>query len=247
MAEVKMVSLATVESLVSSVPMNMHLYRGAGFASESSTLGWNIEVPGVYWDDSFPMHLSSADDESSEIENSYIVHSALRGMTPAIARDERIWVRLCHAELFDYAQKRWMTSSGLSEGAVSKHFFASGVVGSRDDNSIGRLWWNGHVASVAFPSDVRRGLVALLRRANIRKQVIDRADSAFRSALIGPLLTVIEGSAWINENDRAIATFMKSVNRRFGGLVLEDVPVGDVRNELEKCLEAAELAQGREA
>lgn len=245
MAEIKMVSTATVESLASNIPLNMDSYRGIGFGGASSAVGWNIDVPGVSWDDTFPMHLSAADNESSEIENSYTVYSALTGMTPAIARDERIWVRLCHVELFDYARQRWMTSAGLSEGSVEKHFFASGVVGSRDDNSIGRLWWNGHVASIAFPSDIRRGLVALLRRANIRKQVIDRADSAFRSALIGPLLTVIEGSSWINENDKAIATFMKHVNRQFGGVVLEDVREHELLRVLGQCLKAAELAHER--
>lgn len=244
MIEIKMVSSATVEVLASNVATNMGLYRGAGFESESSTIGWNIEVPGVYWDDSIPMELSTEDDEFTEIENSLAVYSALRGMTPAIARDERIWVRICHVELFDYAQRRWMTSAGLSEGAVSKHFFASGVVGSRDNNSVGRLWWNGHVASIAFPTDIRRGLMALLGRANIRKQVVDRADSAFRSALIGPLLTVIEDSSWIKQNDKAIAAFMKNVNRRFGGIVLEDVPVAEVTQALLNCLRTAELTGG---
>ncbi len=245
MAEIKMVSTAIVESLASSIPSNMDSYRGIGFGGASSAVGWNVDVPGVSWDDTIPMHLLAADNESSEIENSHTVYSALSGMTPAIARDERIWVRLCHVELFEYAKQRWMTSAGLSEGSVKKHFFASGVVGSRDDNSIGRLWWNGHVASIAFPSDIRRGLVALLRRANIRKQVIDRADSAFRSALIGPLLTVIEGSSWINENDKAIATFMKHVNRQFGGVVLEDVREQELLRVLEQCLKAAEFAHER--
>ncbi|MCU1065977.1 DUF6339 family protein [Stenotrophomonas maltophilia] len=242
---ITMVSAEVVESLASAVSTSMDLYRQRGFSNESSAAGWNIEVPGVSWDDSIPIYLSPDDNEASEVENSYVVYSALSGMTPAIARDERIWVRLCHVELFDYAKKRWMTSAGLSEAAVSKHFFASGVVGSRDDNSIGRLWWNGHVASLAFPSDLRRGLSVLLKRANIRKQVIDRADSAFRVALIGPLLREIEGSAWISENDKAIATFMKHVNRRFGGIVLEDLPEGAVRDSIRQCLKDAELASAR--
>lgn len=242
---ITMVSAEVVESLASAVSTSMDLYRQRGFSSESSAAGWNIEVPGVSWDDSIPMYLSPDDNETSEVENSYVVYSALSGMTPAIARDERIWVRLCHVEFFDYAKKRWMTSAGLSEAAVSKHFFASGVVGSRDDNSIGRLWWNGHVASLAFPSDLRRGLSVLLKRANIRKQVIDRADSAFRVALIGPLFREIEESAWISENDKAIATFMKHVNRRFGGIVLEDLPEDAVRDSIRQCLKDAELASAR--
>lgn len=117
-------------------------------------------------------------------------------------------------------------------------FFAPGFPGCRDDNAIGRLWWNGHIAELACPDDIDLGLTRLLARANIRLQVIERADTAFRQPLVSGVVRLL-GDSWFETSDPAVADFMFEVNKRSGGIVFEALNTEEIDDHLARCLRIA--------
>jgi hypothetical protein len=122
---------------------------------------------------------------------------------------------------------------------VENHFFGSTLPRCRDDNAIGRLWWNGYVASLAFPDDLERGLRLLLSRANIRLQIIDRADTAFRTPLLRGVMRMLETEPWLGNTDEAIAVFMYELNKRSGSKVFEAMDEAALDEHLSECVRFA--------
>jgi len=157
-------------------------------------------------------------------------------MTPALARDERVWVRLCHLECLDYARFRWITGAGKPSDMVRLHFFASTLPQCRDDNAIGRLWWNAHLAQIACPDDPGRALQQILRKADIRLNLIDRADTSGRAPLAQGILRKLEREPWLDSHEQAFRDFMLAINRNGGGILFEALSDEDVDKFLDDCI-----------
>ena len=119
----------------------------------------------------------------------------------------------------------------------------TGLTGSRDDNAIGRLWWNAHVAKLANPDDIEFGLNRLLARANIRLQILDRADTAFRQPLIAGVVRIL-GDSWFSTYDAAVADFGFEVNKASGGIIFEALSESEIDAHLAHCLAAAKRRSG---
>lgn len=238
----KLLSTAVVADLASSIADNVDRYASAGFGDLARENGWEVETSEATYSPSDLTKLISGSGAEAEIANSLIVYNALGNMNPALAREERLWARLCHVECLEFVRQRWLRSrsSGL-EPLIKKHFFAPNLQGSRDDNAIGRLWWNGYVASMASPGDIERGLRTLLSRANIRLQIFDRADTAFRRPLLQGITRLLRSEEWFESRDDAINDFMYEVNKRSGGIVFEALSSSDVDLHLGRCLRAARV------
>jgi hypothetical protein len=239
----KLLSAPVVEQLLRTRSDNLHRYHTGDFLDLEKGSGWAIETRIARWDPKIAHELILESSSEAELKNSLLIYESLEGMTPALARDERIWARLCHVECLEYSRARWLRKSENLDNQVRLHFFAHGLPGCRDDNAIGRLWWNGHVARLASPSNLKLGLERLLARANIRLQIIDRADTAFRQPLIEGIVRLL-GDQWFDSDDAAVADFMYEVNKRSGGIVFEALTPEDIDSHLIQCLD---LAKGRRA
>lgn len=236
----KFLSAEIVERLASDVAQNLDRYSNGDFLDLAKQSGWAIETKFAKWHPTIADQLDPSGNTDAEIRNSLLVFKGLEGMTPALAREERLWARLCHVECLEYARRRWLKGVAELQQQVKLHFFAPSLPACRDDNAIGRLWWNGYVASMASPEDVELGLRRLLARANIRLQIIDRADTAFRLPLIQGIFRLLGHEAWFNSYDAAIADFMFEVNKRSGGVVFEALDDSAVDAHLQLCLERAQ-------
>lgn len=237
----KLLSAAVVERLASAVFDNLDRYRSTDFLDLAQQTGWEIETSLARWDPAIAAELDPTGGAEAEVKNSLLVFEGLQGMTPALAREERLWTRLCHVECLDFARQRWLRDTENLPKLVKSHFFAPSLTGCRDDNAIGRLWWNGYAASLASPDDIRLGLRRLLSRANIRLQIIDRADTAFRQPLIQGIFRLLGVEPWFESNDAAVAHFMFEVNKRSGSIVFEALTESAVDNHLAVCLDHAKL------
>jgi hypothetical protein len=235
MQTVKLISRDIVAKLANDVSDNLHLYLESGFAELSKEPGWLLETDAAEWDSSIANKLMADGSPESEIANSLLIYEALPGMTPAMARDERIWTRLCHIDCIDYVRSRWLKPGANLQSRIMAHCFATGLTGCRDDNAIGRLWWNAHIAKLAIPDNVEVALRRLLARANIRLQIIDRADTAFRQPLIAGIVRKL-ADPWFETNDAAVADFGFEVNRASGGVIFEALTEAEVDKHLEYCL-----------
>jgi hypothetical protein len=148
-----------------------------------------------------------------------LVHSDLKGMTPAVARQEQVWVRLCHVDCLEYSRKRWIRSD--PEKDIANHFFARTLDQCRDDNAIARLWWNGHIANRIDPANPERVLRQFLARANIRLQFLDRSNASFRLPIARGMIRLLEKEPWLDHHDRAFEVFMLVMDKHAGGRLFE--------------------------
>lgn len=233
-----LVSQTVVDELANSIEANLERYVTEGFEDLASGNGWMLEAHQAKWDQALLDDLDTSGGSAAEVHNSLLIYEGLRGMTPALAREERLWVRMCHVEGLDFARSRWLEGSSDVAGEVKRHFFAPGFPASRDDNVFGRLWWNGHIASLGCPGDIKRGLELLLSRANIRLQLVDRADTAFREPLVQGIFRLLDHEFFASY-DAAIADFMFEVNKRSGGIVFEALEPDSIDEHLSGCLVAA--------
>lgn len=236
---VRLLSATVVEKLSTTIDENLDRYRAGDFSDMAQSNGWAIESELVSWDPTIAADLDPAGTPEAEIQNSLLVHGAFSAMTPAMAREERLWARLCHVECLEFARARWLRNDATDANMARIHFFATGVTGCRDDNALGRLWWNGHVASLASPDDPELGLRRLLARANNRMQIIERANTGFREPLVRGLVRLLGEEPWFAEDDKAIVLVMKEVNKRSGGFVFEALDDEHIDDHLRRCVEFA--------
>ena len=223
-APLQFVSEATVLDLHSKIEANLQLYASGDFLAIAAKNGWSIESKLVQVD----LHsLAKLDGTSrsaeADVANSRLVHTALAGMTPAVAADERIWVRLAHVECLQYSRARWL-SGFEGETLIKKvdtHMFARGRTGVRDDNAVSRLWWNMHIASLADPQDPDAALELIVKRADIRLQFVERPGSAARRPVAQAVVRGMRRDPWIVSSDAAFRNFMMELNRNGGGVLFE--------------------------
>lgn len=236
--KLKFVQDRIVDELHSNVEKNIALYQSEDFVEASKEHGWSIETKSVMYDPSFGSKLVFSNAPEDEIFNSLLVFNSLKGMTPALAREERIWVRLCHLDCLEYSKYRWIKSKDPIRD-VRKHFFASRLDQARDDNAVGRLWWNAYLAKLIDPKNPKRVLDQMLKRANIRLQFVDRANASFRLPLARSIIRLLEKEEWLDSHDRAFENFMLVLDRNAGGLVFESLDEEDIDQFLSNSLPLA--------
>jgi hypothetical protein len=223
----KYLSQVIVDELIENIPTNRDRYANGDFLDLSGENGWEVESDKVKIDLDMLTDLDGTDGTAAaDIRNSLIVYRSMPDMTPAFARDERVWVRLTHVECLQYSRARWIKKAeGESlDKAVLDHFFAQGRTGIRDDNAISRLWWNMHVATIADPNDPEGALRLILKTADIRQAIVERPNTASRQPLARAIVRTMRINPWITSSEDAFRAFMKEMNRDAGGVLFEAIP-----------------------
>ena len=217
-------------------------YATGDFADLERDNGWAIEASGVTIEYDL---LASLDGAVRTAEGdraaSVALYRALPGMTPALAREERVWVRLSHVECLGYARSRWLP--GL-EGEqldlqVHRHLFGNGLTGIRDDNALSRLWWNMHIAAIADPDDPEGALDLILKTADIRSNFVERPNTAARPPLARAVIRAMRRDQWITSTERAFREFMIVLNRDGGGILFETMSDLEMDGIMDACAERA--------
>lgn len=235
-------SEAKLLELRMSVPSNLSRYRGDGFMDLVAENGWAIESTHVQVDHALLAHLNESIASSKhDVQASIIVHRALQGMTPAMAAEERVWVRLSHVECLAYSRTRWLngTSSGKLAAAVNTHMFARGIQGIRDDNAVSRLWWNMHIATISDPEDPQGALSLILATADTRMQFVERIGTASRGPIARAVVRAMRTYGWLRSNEDAFRHFMIVLNREGGGVLFETLTDTEADAYMEHCVRLA--------
>ena len=231
-----------LEELRRNVVRHRERYATGDFADLEPDNGWAIEASGVTVDQNLLANLdgtvrTAAGDRAA----SAVLYRALPGMTPALAREERVWVRLSHVECLGYARSRWLP--GLKDEQldlqVHRHLFGSGRTGIRDDNALSRLWWNMHIAATADPDDPEGALDLILKTADIRSNFVERPNTAARPPLARAVIRVMRRDPWITSSERAFREFMIVLNRDGGGVLFETMSDVEVDGIMDTCAERA--------
>jgi hypothetical protein len=230
-------SNATVDTLRETIADNIERYRSGDFNNMMETGEWSIELD-LDVDLSPLAGLDASGKPEAEIGNSRVVWKALSGLTPTLACEEGIWARLTHVECLGFARARWLRADMDDETVVKtveEHFFAPGLTARRDDNAISRLWWNAYVAHSVTPGPTLESLDMILKKADIRSNIVERSATASRPALTAGIVRIMRRMEWVTGTEDNFRSFMKALNRLGGGMVFETMPEADVDAFMDDC------------
>jgi len=238
--KLKYLSEATLAQLRSNIVKNYERYTDGDFLELAAENGWSIDLA-MQFDPCQLKKLDPAVGAGPEVKNSILVWNALGGLSPALATEERIWVRLSHLECLEFSRKRWLKSSGKEAtiDAIRRHLFAGTVTSIRDDHSVARLWWNAYVGYLAMPDDHERALKVMLSKADIRSNLIERTRTISRPQLAAAILRAMISDPRIAETEVGFRTFMKTLNRLGGGELFEVMPAAEIDRFILECASRA--------
>ena len=238
--EMKHVSESRLAELRNSIGSNLSRYRGEGFKDLADEFSWNIGLKIEY-----DRHLLSTLDITQQqnvveidLKNSRIVGEALAELTPSLANEELIWVRLSHVDAFEYSRTRWLSEDMDDNALISSirtHLFAATQTAIRDDHAVSRLWWNYQIAKTSMPDDIDCALRLILKTADIRSNFVERIWMSSRRPVAGAVLRAMESRPEITASEALFRTFMKMVNRHGGGIVFEALDEGEADDFVAVC------------
>lgn len=217
------------DQLIESIEENLPSYLDCGFSALASQEGWSIPL-------SLDVDLRALADlrpergGEAEVFNSLLIWGCLSKLTPSLAVEGRIWTRLAHFEGLPYARGRWIgdATGAAAVKLIETHFFATTRTRCRDDNAIGRLWWNAYIAKQAMPDRHDEALKALLKTADIRSNIVERSRFGSLPVLAGGILRAVLSNPAVTSSERAFRDFMKAVNMRGGGVLFETMEPSEV-------------------
>ena len=173
-----------------------------------------------------------------DVENSALIHQLFNGITPYLAKEERLWCYYCHAYGRKYSIARWPIPDDDEKAIIEirKRYFPRGVRGFERDNPLARLWWMGYVASLAEDLDFDEALEAFLFKADVRAQLLERPGIGIAPNVINSYIRLIDremkkgdDGAWFFKSYRSKAGATREAYRsvmveldKLGGQVLLD-------------------------
>lgn len=245
MSKLLYVGQQIADDLKNNISENLFRYMQGDFLDLEAAGDWRIPL-------SFDADLDALKDlaaeggSENEIQNSITVGHALSKLTPTLARENRIWIRLSHVECLEYSRKRWLKPGMDDEKLtkdVAKHFFAPTLTGCRDDHAISRLWWNHHIAKQIMPGDPARALKRILALADIRQGLVERPGIGTRHVLGRGIIRLLEEKERLTEG-KLFGQFMKKVNLMGAGIAFEVWNDSRIDQFMGRCLEQAESVTG---
>lgn len=241
MIDIKLFKASAVRQLFESVPANLALYRSGNFNSMISDNALFLEpVCKLSLDAINEVRCDLGDDR--EVECCLAIAKGLVGITPYLARDERLWVRLAHVEFLDYSRSRWVIPENDEKAVnhIRKHFFAVGSRGIERDNAISRLWWMATICAKVKNLSLEDALKAFLFQSDVRANIIERPTTSQNptvlSAVINKLHDSYNGDQSLFEREHFRAV-MKKLNIEGGIRLLEALESNDVELVIDKVMQ----------
>lgn len=238
------VSQLVADELWKAVPRNLDRYLYGNFDDLAADSTWRLRLTTTY--EPGPLaKLDPSDGAEFEIANSLGVWAALSDLTPALAREDRMWIRLSHVDCLDFARARWLKNAATMDEeklirTIQTHFFAGTLTRCRDDHAISRLWWNAKLASIALPEDIEGALHAILQRADTRLNLIERPWLFNRPALAKAIVKFLRTNEWVRSDASHFREFMKALNLLGAGIGYEVISADQTATFLEKAFHFAE-------
>lgn len=240
MKQLYFVGQQTADFLTDHIEEQLDRYVGGDFLDLEEKGDWRIPLS-IRADLDALAQLDPSGTPEAEVANSRIVGNAFSHLTPSLARENRIWIRLSHVEALDYSRHRWLAvrPEHLARN-VRLHFFAPTWNACRDDHAISRLWWNWRIATLLTPEEPEAALAIILERADIRLNFIERTRAAARRPLARAMLRALIDNPKVRQSERAFREFMKAINFNAAGQTFEALRPDQVARLIDSCLDKAE-------
>jgi hypothetical protein len=183
--KLKVFKNSLVQRLKDSIQDNIERYRTGEFSEwlehEYEADFFELDIPEI---DSIDLQVLN-DVEGKVIDDDRdvkLLFLKLQDLSPALARDARLWTTLCHIYVLPYIRKRnpkLMTAAGdeLTKLIVSRFFIVGGGRGYERTNALARLWWYGYIAKKTNV-DFDKAVHALVENTGNRADIVERPGIA---------------------------------------------------------------------
>lgn len=180
-----------------------------------------------------PPNISSLTKPSDDAATSRLIHGWLRKLKPSSAADGRLWTYLSHHTFSEYSVKRW--GAGVAESAnkqkviLTRFFMRGDSIERLFRNSIGRLWWFGHVCFDETRPDPYELLPVLLSLQDIQSALLERRIGMCRP-LLSAVLELVHEMGGVRGD--VIKEVGRSANFMGGGIVLDCLSKNELKSRL---------------
>jgi hypothetical protein len=194
MKKISLFKEKAVNELFEKVSENLESYRSGGFdhlLDANLFLDYSIDLS-----EEIAKSVSCSEDDHNEVGCCMALHTSLIGVTPYLARDERLWARLSHIEFLNYARSRWPIPNDDHKAVdhIKTHFFARGSRGVERDNAISRLWWMAQICSKVKNLTLEQSLTAFLHQSDVRANIIERPSTSQNPTVISAVVNKLHQS-----------------------------------------------------
>lgn len=248
MSRLMYVGQQVADDLKDGIIENLDRYRSGDFLDMEAAGDWRIPLS-IEADLRQLDKLATEKSSEAEIRNSLIAGLALARLTPSLARENRLWIRLSHIECLNYSRKRWLDIEATDEtiaASIATHLFAPTLTGCRDDHAVSRLWWNFRIAKQIMPDEPARALKVILARADIRLNFLERPGLAARPALARGVVRALERGRELLAGEQLFRDFIKAVNLAGAGIAFEVWDDEAIDRFLADCFAAASPKKPKE-
>jgi hypothetical protein len=190
---IRLLKQRTIDELITNIADNLDSYRAGDFDSIINNNNCHTH-DGLTFDVELLKSINGKRDE--DVDNCLKMFKAMNGLTPYLAKDERLWCYLTHTVLLEYSRVRWSIPDNDDDAVtyIRNHFFAKNIRSFERDNSASRLWWISYVCSKVSDMDLKTALETLLYSMDAKSQIMDRSTSALKVNLFSSIMAKMHDS-----------------------------------------------------
>lgn len=228
---------ASLEELYKNISSNLDRYESIGFTDIIDLPTKTHSHDGLTFDVEKLKKIVGG--VNSDAKNAIKIFRAMPGLTPYLAKDERLWSYLCHTIFFEYINERWpIPKNGSDEKKINhikSHFFAKSDRNFERDNGASRLWWGGFFASKVENMSFDDAISTYFKNQDFRGHIIGRPNSSTSMKLFGILLEKFSQSL---KGDKKLAKrenyqkYLKEVNLMGGRSLIPVMTDLEIKEEL---------------
>jgi hypothetical protein len=234
MTELPIFKSKTVDYLWERVPSNLSAYEYGDFKRilQSPAAGHEERaVASVYVDFEALQSLKTASGTNeagrSDAHNARVVYSAIQGITPDLATDERVWAALTHGQLKQFTFDRHISQDDTEEkiAQIRRRFFArGGDRGIHRENSLARLWWYAYICEKNSQHSLQETLEAVLTKTDFNSALFQRPTPSRVNSVFSAISNIAVEEYRKSDDPRIMKrenyrSWFKEINR-FGGIKL---------------------------
>ena len=238
----RLLKVSKMKDLRAHIAHNLELYRSGNFDGlrddPSNFIETELEI-----DESRLDAIDCDADDHKEVECCIASYEAMGALSHYLARDERLWVNLCHTNLLAYSRKRWPIPDDADKAVlhIQNHFFVVGARGFERDNSAARLWWMASLCKRVKGLSLQQALTCLLHQYDVRANIIERPTTSQSASVFSVILNRLDdsfkGDKALFERER-FRSVMKELNLRGGVRLLGALSDKELKSVLDQCIKA---------
>jgi len=234
----------TVQDLFDSIRDNLDKYRYGRFSELENNHDMFYDTDRLNIDENMLRAIDCENNDTSrDPENSVLIFEAMKGLTPYLAKDVRIWAFLNHTHLLNYARKRRSIPEDDDEAIafIKRRYFSKGNREFERDNFSSRLWYAAYLSNRVNKISIDQATQALLHQLDARGQLIDRSSVAQSENVFSVVMEKMhdsyEGNRVLLDDRELNRSFMKELNLTSGYKLIEAMPKDEVIKIVDECLD----------